>query len=216
MRFLIFVIAIISLTFCQGFAQPPPYTYPRLDCENEPNYDKGCGFCNSSLNVFSQCGGYERGYCNDENYCECTSDYYGAHCEGKRKSKLVAFLLTLLVGPIFGIPPCAGRFYLGYTNIAIGQLILGLSFWILFIPTCMAGFCSQITGGVIKAADQDGEAGIALCCAPAACFAGLASLASSVLNFFITLAILGWWLSDWIRILTGDLKDSNGRELAPF
>ena len=102
--------------------------YPdELDCSKKNADFNGCGFCNNT----GDCN--YNGICSTGQYCICDDEHWGEQCQKTRKDKLTAFMLTLLVGPLFSLPPGAGRFYMGYTGYGVAQIILGLSVWITLI-----------------------------------------------------------------------------------
>lgn len=169
-----------------------------LDCPKDD--DIGCGFCNSTRD----CNNH--GICSDANYCICDDEYWKENCQATRKKELTAFLLTLLVGPIFGLPPCAGRFYMGYTGIAVAQLILGCMGLILCIPSCCLSCCAQ----TCKAAAVDDDDDVNVACLPCLCGIHLLSCGVSCFGILCGIAAVAWWLADWIMILTGDLEPVNG------
>lgn len=190
-----------------------------LDCGKKDATDYGCGFCNNT----GDCN--YNGVCSTEQYCICDEEHWGEFCQKTRKDKLTAFLLTLLVGPLCGLPPGAGRFYLGYTGYGVAQIILGLGIWIIIIPfsialiigifNCICGGAAGAAAGGAAGAAESGigaAAGIFGCISCFGCGTVNISLAVCifVLGFCAELAACGWWLHDWITILTGDLEPKNG------
>lgn len=158
-----------------------------------------------SANVTCQ----HEGICDDDTgLCECTSRYAGSMCETPRKSKLVAFLLQLLVGPVFGLPPGAGLFYIGQTKLAVAQLVLGLvpSAFIWFIVLCssLAAFAGAVASGF-----SDGHVGFSI----AGGLCGILSCCGLLLMVALGLAAVGMWLQGWITILTGSMHDGDGYAL---
>ena len=114
-----------------------------LNCPKDD--EKGCGFCNATRD----CNNH--GICSDANYCICDDEHWKENCQATRKNELTAFLLTLLVGPIFGLPPCAGRFYMGYTGIAVAQLLLGCAgLMLLIFPYLFSFMCCSILQSCIR------------------------------------------------------------------
>jgi len=135
----------------------------------------------------SNCSGH--GNCTYSNLtnqssCVCNDGYVKDDCSYKQKSKLSAFMLSLLLG-IFG----AGRFYLGYYEIGFFKLLLTMMICILpCLPLCC------------------------ICCIDDNKFGYVYSLVLlSVLCVF--LAVWIWWLVDWILILGDAMPDRNGFEL---
>ena len=200
----------------------------KIDCTKPNNYEYGCGNCTiQNNNPYIECGGYEQGTCI-EGVCQCEDEYYGSHCQNKRKNKLAAFLITLLVGPLIGIPPGAGRLYLGYKAIGAGQIILGLGWTLLFIPMiamvvfailsfCVTGFSLANLGAQYNKYTRGFVTTVGILTGSFCgiffliCFACLV-----ILTVLCGLAAYAWWLSDWIRILSDDLDDANGHKLAPW
>ncbi len=190
----------------------------KIDCSLPANFELvECGYCDDD----ADCNGH--GIC-DDNLCSCEDEYAGDFCNRKRKSKLVAFLLTLLVGPIFSLPVGAGRFYLGYIGIGVGQILLSVTILILIIPIIVAVVLAILGGMASRASASAGSESnstpnqwlywTGCCCCTTFTAAHVILVICYVLIAIGSLfAIGGWWLSDWIRILTGDLKDADGYEL---
>lgn len=176
-----------------------------IDCVSTNNPDHfGCGSCNVTLDCSNH------GICSDSKYCICDEEHWGYQCQKTRKSKLTAFLLTLLVGPIFGLPPGAGRFYLGYTGYGVAQIILGMGFWIVFVPALaffVGGivFCGCGIGGTAGLNGSDKG-----CFSIIGSFFGVSTFFVAIVTFLLGscagLAATGWWFGDWIMILTGQLE----------
>jgi len=143
--------------------------------------------------IYGQCGvgaNPPRGFCNSTGgICECYEQYAGLNCNYTRKSRLVAFLLSIFVGT-YG----ADRFYLGLIGTAVGKLIITLAF---LIACC----CGGIVKGVM--ASEDGNAGT------------IAAVVVCVIGCILFLAEFIWWLVDVIRIGEGDLHDSKGYATNP-
>jgi hypothetical protein len=174
----------------------------------------GGGVCENN----TECGGIDQGECVSER-CVCDEAYHGPFCQNERKSKLTAFLLQLLVGPIFGLPPGAGRIYLGYTASGIGEIILGLAWLLLVVPLIvhllLSIFCCGT--GSACAANSDNQCFGLIGCLGAGGVCGGGNLMITIFIIFLqigtSLAALSWWLYDWISILTGGLIEKGGIEL---
>ena len=157
---------------------PQNVTATNTTCDT-PNGGPGNGVCNGN------------GVCvndtttNYEPTCVCISQYTGPQCAYLLKEKLTAFLLSFFVGA-YG----ADRFYLGYTGLGVGKLILGLMFIIIACAMC----CAYIGGAL---AESEG------------CILGV-MIVGICLIVGCFLASFGWWLADWIRILMNAIPDSNG------
>ena len=185
-----------------------------LGGKQKVNPDTGGGVCDSD----SDCGGADQGLCNNTR-CVCDEDYHGDFCQTERKSKLTAFLLQFLVGPIFGLPPGAGRIYLGYTAIGVGEIILGLAWLLLIVPLIihfvLSVFCCG-TGTACMAGSGNECCGF-LGCLTATGLCGGGNLAISLFIIFLQIATsitaLALWFYDWISILTDNLIEKGGIEL---
>jgi len=141
--------------------------------------------------TLGECGGPQRGTCNTTTgNCTCNEQYAGLNCNYTRKSRLVAFLLSIFVGT-YG----ADRFYLGLIGSAVGKLIITLA----FILACCCG-------GVVKAAISAGDSDSA---------GSIAAIVICVIGCLLFLAEFIWWLVDVIRIGTGALHDSKGYATDP-
>ncbi len=124
------------------------------------------------------------GICNDNGGCVCDNGYTthdsDVGCNYKQKSRVIAFLFSFFLGPEGG----AGEWYLGNTQLALGQL---LTTWVglfgILILTCIFGACAGEVAGMG--------------------FGGL----FGVLWMF---AVVIWWFCDWIMIVNGQIKDGNG------
>lgn len=136
------ILICFSLMIVCVLSQSGVENKSKIDCTRPNYFEYGCGNCTiQDNNPYADCGGYDQGICIDE-LCQCEDDYYGPNCQNERKDKLTAFLITLLVGPPIGIPPGAGRIYLGYKDIGAAQLILGLAWTVLFFPvSCVINMC---------------------------------------------------------------------------
>ena len=77
-----------------------------------------------------ECGGEIAGICVNGT-CECEPEYAGGDCQIKRKTKLAAFVLSIVLG-VLG----ADRFYLGYYGLGLFKLVLP---W-----TAIGGCCSAM------------------------------------------------------------------------
>lgn len=170
------------------------------------------------------------GICQD-NVCKCDDDYItnddGEPCSYKQSSQTIAFLLEFLAG-FFGLPGL-GRIYLGYTGLGVFHLIMGLSvsigFIVAVVANCCLGCIGNICGGIGKCiekiTDSDEEEHVlmipaCLCQCTGCltqCFGCCGMLCLYALIILTLLASRAWWLADWIRILMGDLDDSDGYPL---
>lgn len=218
MRCLIFFLAIVCMIMSQCLAQQG--STPKLNCTNTTNFENGCGECNSSSPYAFQCGGSNHGLCI-ENHCECTDEYYGAFCADKRKEKFIAFMLAFMPGLFLGFPagPCAASFYLGYTKIAIAQVVIVSVIWCLFFTNIILGGGGSGTSATSSASTQtvtDEEACAVCLCAGPLCCALAISVFVWVIKVLMILTITVWWFYTWISILTGHMKDSDDHKLAPF
>lgn len=125
------------------------------------------------------------GMCDTTNRCFCNDKYTtfqpeaGVQCNYRQKSRYGALLLEFFVGMEAG----AGYFYLGYTGLGVGQLIL-------FFPA-MIVIC------------------VLLCCCAAAKQEKLSVLIGvfSCLWFFGSFA---WWLYAVIQMGRGEITEANG------
>lgn len=127
--------------------------------------------------------------CNDNGECvngtcHCNSDYAKHDCSYKRKSKWIAFILSILVGE-FGVD----RFYLGWIGMGVGKLLLV----IVWCPLICCGMCCL---ALLRE-----RCGIAL------------SIVFSIVAFGAMLANIAWYFADWIMILTDDMTDYDGFSL---
>ena len=211
------IIFIITLFIISSYAKKICIEIPEFNCTIQPDYEKGCGNCNTTLD----CGGFNHGICTD-NFCECTVNYYGAHCGNERKYKLTAFILTFLIGPIFLLPPGAGRIYLGYIEIGIGQIFLGTCWLFFIIPLilniCISCFGCLLAWSSISVGNTDPHAAKYfkqwLSCGIIMCFGS--GTISFILFAFISIAAIasiGWWFADWIMIILDALPDAKGHTL---
>jgi len=164
----------------------------------------------------------KRGKCENST-CTCEKEYADVDCSHKRKQQLTAFLLEFIVG-ICGLPG-VGRIYMGYTAMGVGHIILTLFWWIpllamvIFILLAVAGFIGGAGGLGFAVGEEEnnklkvlfGALGIgSSCCGVSCSILAILAIIATVGAIFGTAA---WWYADWIRILTMDLKDSDGFEL---
>lgn len=125
------------------------------------------------------------GMCDTTGRCFCNDKYTtfeppaGVQCNYKQKSRYGALLLEFFVGMETG----AGYFYLGYTDLGVGQLVL-------FFPT-MIFIC------------------IMFCCCAAAKTEKLA-LFGGVFTCAWFLGSFAWWLFAVIQMGRGEIMESNG------
>lgn len=127
------------------------------------------------------------GTCNNGN-CTCKTgyvNYKNQYCNYQQKEKLVAFLLSFLIGATG-----ADWFYLavgngGYITAGVFKLLTGI-FGIIAPCLCLCA------GGLRS--DKSKAAGFILI----AVLVGVATITNSI-----------WWIVDWIRILTDSFKDGN-------
>ncbi|ELR11320.1 TM2 domain containing protein [Acanthamoeba castellanii str. Neff] len=135
--------------------------------------------------------------------CRCDERYAGAYCQHKRKNKLTAFLLSILLGGL-----AVDRFYLGYIGLGVVKLFLSV---FGFVPACIANWSSTLMGWrrYTLVGDEyatidslDGSTGAYLCITAGNC-----------LTCCIALGSVAWWLTDWILILKDVLHDADGHGL---
>jgi len=119
---------------------------------------------------------------------------YDTHCCYTQKNQLIAFLLQFFIGAVG-----AGRFYLGYIGIGVGQLVLSLL--VCCLPGCMI-ICSLCTkGGVEKSM---------------AALGGVFAYFGCVVLCLGISGIMVWWLYDLVIIGTNAVTDFNGVALYPM
>lgn len=163
------------------------------------------------LLVQSSCAGCpndcsDHGKCDsDDNVCKCDDRYTDDDCSHKQKSKLTAFLVEFLVGAF--LAPGAGMIYIDRIGEGIGLMILR---WAAYLMVCVGMCCIGMVGGLgsglISTDSRFGKI----------CGGGLTGLAVCGMVVLILLwfgaifGSLGWWLSNWIRILTDDIDDGDG------
>ena len=167
-----------------------------------------------------------------ENYtCKCNEGYISDDdddaCSYKQSSQKIAFLLEFLAG-FFGLPGL-GRIYLGYTGLGIFHLIISIGSIIAIIIAVVINCCFECASNscsccgkimVDEANALSGSKDLAISGYICKCIGGITSLCvcsiMSCIYLLIVLTMLasiGWWLSDWIRILLGNLNDANGYPL---
>jgi len=157
----------------------------------------------SCTDINSDCG---KGVCMlpvmtqpDHLICECDKGYISVTkpCDYFQKSQLVAFLLSFFLGE-FG----ADWFYLANgSNFYIG---IGVLKMLLLSMGCA---CCPLM------------AGCGLLCTkfcPKNCTDKVIGPVILVFFIFLQVTIFVWWITDWIRTLTGDFHDGNGHELLSF
>eukprot|EP00005_Dracoamoeba_jomungandri_P004716 CAMPEP_0174258482 /NCGR_PEP_ID=MMETSP0439-20130205/7463_1 /TAXON_ID=0 /ORGANISM="Stereomyxa ramosa, Strain Chinc5" /LENGTH=204 /DNA_ID=CAMNT_0015342001 /DNA_START=165 /DNA_END=779 /DNA_ORIENTATION=- len=157
-------------------------------------------------NCSDDAGCNNHGSCRNST-CFCDDQYAKSDCRYERKSRLTAFILSLVIGN-FG----ADRYYLGYNAMGTAKLILSFAGVIICIITicvlCCCGICS--TGGYAAINDDSGKH----CCKSAS-----VSLFSALGCIGGVLAILGifaaeaWWIADWVLLLMDKTKDYDGYSL---
>jgi hypothetical protein len=125
----------------------------------------------------------------------CGDKYAGKQCEYRRKSKLTAFLLTLLV-PCGG---CAGSFYIGQKPLGAVGVILTAA-WIALV-TCFCCFCFLQDADPFTRDPENWNG----CYYIFSAFVGTVALLI-ILSFALQLATL-------IAVLTGALTDGRGNAL---
>jgi hypothetical protein len=191
----IIIICLMVLTLCKSemqFNNNEHYLYRKLHMINMRDDEL------SNDTIFNNCTeeycSY-RGRCDiSQTKCICDDGYitFGKtdkECNYKQKETLVAFLLEFFLGLESG----AGYFYLGQTDMGIGQLVL---FWLGFIPFCFIVCCS------IGSSDTN-KGGVGICCAYLYAFA-------------LIFAIIGWWIAALVTIGTGKVTDGNGAPIKPW
>ncbi len=114
------------------------------------------------------------------------SKYIHNYLTAKRKSQLVAFLLSFFVGS-YG----ADRFYLEYNGVGAGKLVLTLFLCIApCVPLCLVCCKSEKKGGAATVL-------VAIC------------ILCASLGIFI------WWIIDWVLIVQNNITDGNGYGMVP-
>lgn len=125
-----------------------------------------------------------RGTCTTAGYCICDDGYttYPENSSTGCNYKQKSRVVAFLLSFFLGAESGAGEWYLGNTGLAVGQLLL---LWggLLLSCCCTIGF--TLDGG-----DKRGL--------------------NSCFTFFLTIGVIVWWFYDWISIVNGDIKDSNG------
>lgn len=137
----------------------------------------------------SDCNGH--GKCVNS-VCKCETGYIthkGVNCNYKQKEKLVAFLLSFLIGATG-----ADWFYLS------------------------SGSTMYIVIGVIKLLTGFVGIGLPCCLGCAGCLRSDGSKIAAFVIIIILITLLSltnavWWLADWIRVLVDNFKDGNGIDL---
>lgn len=147
----------------------------------------GTVFCLNPGTVSEECS--YNGICTNEGTCDC-DDGYTTHpknsnraCNYKQKSRVTAFLFSFFLGVESG----AGEWYLGNTDLALGQLFLTwLGCGFICIATCIISIICQ--------KKSEGEI----------------SCLTSSLGFLWLIGVVIWWFCDWILIVKGKIQDKNG------
>lgn len=174
--------------------------------------DGGGGRCNSTAEcndhghcVASTAAGLQQDLLLNSNatgVCHCNSRYAGKWCEHKRKNKLEAFLLSILIGSTG-----ADRFYLGFIGLGVAKLLLNV---LACVPACIGSCLGTCCGFARRRTEYVGigdDYGEGLTCS------SLFSIGGSCLTCCMSLGSLAWWLTDWILILKGELGDYDGYSL---
>lgn len=144
---------------------------------------------NSSCTQESDCG--DHGTCRN-NKCQCHEGYItwkrSGTCNYKQAPKLMAFVVSLIVGGL-GVD----WFVLAKDN--SGYIAAGI--FKLLLP------CLPAIGIPCIAVARKNDSTV------------LAMIAY-IINSVTGIAVLIWWLVDWIRILTDKFPDGNGAPLKPW
>lgn len=140
----------------------------------------------------SDCGGLNAGTCVN-NSCVCPPKLANVSCSYQRHDGTVAGALNIAL-PFVGVGG-VGNFIIGRTGMAVGQLLLMLSIYIVLIPSCIIGCCCGLGNKVMKYLGYTLVV-IIIILAIAAGFAG-----------FI------WSIVDGANMLKGELADGNGFSL---
>ena len=139
------------------------------------------------------------------NQCQCEETYISLEkpCDYKQKRQLVAFLLSLFLGP-FG----ADWFYLSQNRapyIGIGVTKLLFSIWPIVL--CCTATCSTCMAGRFR---MNYELRMNSTCV---------TILGCCICCICVILILGpgvWWIADFARILAGTFPDGNSQDLFPF
>ena len=134
-----------------------------------------------------ECGrGFCRGY-----VCQCYRGYISWYelntCNYEQRTKQTAFILSFFIG-MFG----ADWFYLSRENAA--YVVAGIMKTI-FSLGCVIGWLI-----IIRKSKKKEES----------------ILVHQVVVTILTLIIFIWWITDWLRILTGVFRDGNNAPLQPW
>lgn len=135
------------------------------------------------------------GKCVNATVCVCERGYVthkGNNCNYQQKPKLVAFILSIILGSTG-----ADWFYLANGSvfyIVLGSIKLATGVLGLLLP-CILGIV-----GCLRADDAKKP---------------LYALIIVTIAL-LSLANAAWWLADWIRILLDTFKDGNGVSLKPW
>lgn len=200
---------IVVLLVLGPLLEFPTNSTPNADYRLVAREESSGGVCESD----ADCHGVVHGNCSLSE-CVCTAEYYGAHCGQKRKDQQLALILVIVVSPIFGLPPGAARFYLGYIADGVGQVILGLAWMFLLIPLLVhvvCSFCCMGAGVVVS----DNENDVVAVCGFLSC--GTCSFLNVMIFLIIiciqiacSLAVLVWWIIDIVHIADGSMKAYGG------
>eukprot|EP01089_Gocevia_fonbrunei_P007498 TRINITY_DN18649_c0_g1_i1.p1 TRINITY_DN18649_c0_g1~~TRINITY_DN18649_c0_g1_i1.p1 ORF type:complete len:184 (-),score=13.51 TRINITY_DN18649_c0_g1_i1:53-604(-) len=155
--------------------------------------------CNHSIPIDRQCSGH--GKCIRYNVtnpykCQCDEDWAAGDCSYRRKSSLVAFILSLIMG-FTG----ADRFYLGYIGLGVFKLILGCGQCV--ISCCFRCFVQCATHKGYEEVGSESKN----------CVKTSANLIIALVWCAAWIGATVWWFIDWISILKGNLDDHNGYAL---
>ena len=139
----------------------------------------------------SDCNGSNGGECSGNNTCICPNTLADVDCSYQRYSADLAGGLNIGL-PFIGI--CGiGNFVIKNNGHAIGQLILGLSNWMILLPMCCGAIALGLSGKSKEFIFVGG---------PLACVAFLGGLAGFI-----------WSIVEGALMIQGDITDGNGYSL---
>lgn len=159
--------------------------------------------------------------------CVCGDKWAGQLCETARHSRSVAFVLQAAVGPLLGLPPGAGMFFIGRLDLAIPQLLAGappfLAAWAAFLYFCAFRRLRAYFYPQLQEEDAERRQYAPLMPAAAAadpdrqnarsCYKCLASTAAACVLIVLAAGALALWAYCSIAILTGAMRDAAGHTL---
>jgi len=145
----------------------------------------------ANCTVDFECGGLDAGMCIN-NTCNCPPQLANVSCTYRRYNADLPGGLNIAL-PFVGVGGI-GNFIIGRTGIAVGQLILMLSIYIVLIPVCIFACCAMC-GDIMKVIGTT----CAIIIVVVAILAGFAG--------FI------WSIVDGAHMLQGRILDGNGFSL---